>query len=261
VGDSPRQGLDPLRVKGPLQFFSLVAYVVSLAFLYAGIRVLSVESQEIAWILIIGALLLTIGITAGIFITMPKYHWTYFHPSEITEKYASAVKALSDTGKLPPEVVKEDIQQEAAFDIVANIVSDMTRRSELNMRGILMEVLDRLAETSLASSVDYPNLTGKWKGIVNGRDQIIEIRQHGQMVFLEGTVLSDTGTVVYTFKGEGRVVLNILAFSWQIKSTSGTNIMTMSPKGNVLEGKYFTLFGASGYERYERTDEKQSENS
>lgn len=260
MGDSPRQGLDPLRVRGPLQFFSLVAYVVSLTFLYAGIRVLSVGPQEIAWTLIIGALLLTIGITAAIFMTMRKYHWTYFHPSEITEKYASAVKVLSDTEKLPPEVVEENIE-EVASDIVANIVSDMTRLSKRNMHVILMEILERLAETSLASSVDYPNLTGKWKGIVNGRDQIIEIRQHGQMVFLEGTVLSDTGTVVYTFKGEGGVVLNILAFSWQIKSASGANIMTISPKGDVLEGKYFTLFGASGYERYERTDEKQSENS
>jgi hypothetical protein len=250
VNDLSRRGFDPIRVRGPLQFFSLVAYVVSLAFLYAGMRALPIGPPEIAWTLIVGALLLVIGITAAIFMTMRKYHWTYFHPSEITEEYAIAVRSLSATGKLPPEVTDQRIRE-----FFLDIAKDTQRYSNR----VLAEILDSLTATGQISSGPQTNLTGGWKGIVDGSDQIIEIEQRGPIVFLNGTVLDDAGTVAYTFEGEGRIILGVLVFSWRAGYASGTNIMTISPKGDVLEGKYFNQFGAYGYERYERADEKNSE--
>lgn len=250
--DSSHRGFDPSTVKGPLQFFSLVAYVVALAILYAGLRVLSTGPQSLAWLLIIGALLLILGITVAIFMTMRRYHWTFFHPSEITQEYASAIQSLSGTGKLPPEDIDQSIR-EFFLDLAKN-----TQRYTYNF---LMEIFDHLADTNQSPSVEHLNLTGKWSGIVNGVGEIIEIEQHGSIVFLKITVLNDDGTDAYTFKGEGRINSNIFVFSWREEHTSGMNVMSISPKGDVLEGKYFNQFGASGYERYKRVDEKQSEPS
>lgn len=158
-----------------------------------------------------------------------------------------------DTEKKPsPEATEQDSQglyltAQEFYLAIGNVAQRYARK-------VWTEVLERLAETNQKPPVDQPNLEGRWKGLVNGKDEVIEIKQRGPMVFLKGTVLNDDGTDDYMFTGEGRLISNILVFSWQAEHTSGTNIMTLSPKGNVLDGKYINHLGASGDETYELID-------
>lgn len=120
---------------------------------------------------------------------------------------------------------------------------------------IVQDLLERLASSqSITKQEPAHSLSGRWDGMVNGRQQIIEIRQSGTIVHLKGTAEGTKDIPEYTFIGEGRVVHNILVFSWQIDSTKGMNIMTVSTDGKVLDGKYFTAMGSSGNEIYQLKD-------
>lgn len=202
------------------------------------------------------------------------YIWFQHHRSSILEERLSlsreereaaereAARALEklskppDTEKKPsPEATEQDSQE--LYLTAQEFYLAIGKASQHYARKVWMEVLERLAETNQKPRVDQPNLKGKWKGLVNGKDEVIEIKQSGPMVYLKGTVLNDDGTDDYMFTGEGRLISNILVFSWQAEHTNGTNIMTLSPKGNVLDGKYINHFGASGDERYELIDTEE----
>lgn len=109
---SPRRGFDISKVGSPLHFFSLVAYVVSVAILYAGMRALSIGYPEIASVLIAGALLWMIGVTMAVFMIVRRQHWALFPPSALTREYISFVQSLSDKAKAPAEVIDQRIQEE-----------------------------------------------------------------------------------------------------------------------------------------------------
>lgn len=139
-------------------------------------------------------------------------------------------------------------------DPLKRLVSDLIKANRDLGRSVAFEVLDCFEQTIGEASV-CPKVAGRWSGMVNRKDQIIEIKQKGPIVFLEGTVMDDD-TVTYTFTGEGRIVSNVLVFKWITCEsgdvpTHGVNVMKLSPQGDVIDGKYFNSLGGSGQERYE----------
>lgn len=246
--DLSRPGFDISKISSPLHFFSLVAYIISLAILYAGMYSLSNGYGEIAWFLIVGAVVLILGVTAAIFVIMRAHHWTLFRPSELTPEYMSFVQAFSSKGKISPELL-DQIDREFFF-AAADFAQGHARK-------ISNEIFDQLLEANPTFLTSYPNIAGQWEGIINGSNQHVEITQRGPMVFLKGTVYKADKTTLYTWDAEGRIIADVLVFFWQTGKTRGIDVMRVSPNADILYGKYFNQFGGTGDERYERFDNEQ----
>ena len=122
-----------------------------------------------------------------------------------------------------------------------------------------LNVVDELL-TSLSDSQQVftesavPNLSGRWKGTVSKNRQTIDLVQSGPVVHIEGTAYEEDGKVAHQFRGSGRVVYDMLIFSWTInEGNNGINVMKIRQNGQTIDGKFFNARSVgSGYEIYER---------
>ena len=143
-----------------------------------------------------------------------------------------------------------------ADDEAREVIGRLLGANQYLLRAVPDEIVRRLEQTLLVTDSRW-DLTGTWRGIVNGREEQVQVRQKGPVVYLEGEARDDWGQIQHTFIGEGRLVSNVLVFTWSLQAANqaeqmGVNVMTLSADGNVLDGKYFTAVGGSGAERYER---------
>ena len=82
-----RRSFDVSKIGSPLHFFSFIAYIVSISVLLIGVQVLSSDSLELAWVLIVIGLLLLIGVTIAVFVILRTQHWALFSPTDLTREY------------------------------------------------------------------------------------------------------------------------------------------------------------------------------
>jgi hypothetical protein len=140
------------------------------------------------------------------------------------------------------QLLRERLRHEEEFaSAVGDIVHDYAEK-------VVNEILSRQAQAQFTSGkLETPNLAGRWQGMVDGREQIVEIRQQGTVVYLEGFAQGDPRSPEYTFTGQGRIICNVLVFSWRVDNTNGINVMSVLGSNDVLDGKYFTatIGGAS----------------
>jgi len=135
------------------------------------------------------------------------------------------------------------------------IIERLLAANHFLLRALPEEILRRIEQSPPADR--QRDLTGSWRGMVNELEEKVEIRQEGSVVLLTGDATGGPPEREHTFTGEGRLVASVLVFSWSLQGASGVpqmgvNVMTLSPDGNTLEGKYFNALGGSGPERYER---------
>lgn len=117
---------------------------------------------------------------------------------------------------------------------------------------VVMKLLDNLAHAQrMLPDFAYPNLSGMWRGMADGRDQIVTIKQYGPVVYLNGSAVIDSTSTTHIFNGEGRVVFGMLVFHWWAGNDRGINILNISKSGDTLDGMYFSSNGATGFEVYQ----------
>lgn len=152
------------------------------------------------------------------------------------------------------QILLDHLFQEQEFNnAVGNIAHDYAKE-------VVMEILARLAQSQLTSAkLEHSDLAGRWKGMVNGREQTVEIRQKGTVVYLEGVT---QGTPDYKSTGEGRVISNVLVFTWVVDNKlKGIDVMSVLSNGDVLDGKYFTAWGERmrrrGIDIYHRVNDQE----
>lgn len=120
---------------------------------------------------------------------------------------------------------------------------------------IVMKLLDHLAHVQRTNSeYIWPNLSGTWIGMVNGSEQIVDIKQYGPIVYLNGSAGIDLTRSKPLFQGEGRIVFDTLVFQWWAGNDRGINISSISKSGDILDGTYFSSNGATGHEVYRLGD-------
>lgn len=139
---------------------------------------------------------------------------------------------------LQEQFLLDRLRQEREFDnAVGNIAHDYAKE-------VVMEILARLAQVQITSAKsEHPDLSGRWQGMVNGREQTVDIRQKGTVVYLAGVTHGTPEYSEHYWTGEGRVFFNTLVFSWSVDKVKGFDVLSVLGNGDVLDGKYFTAWG------------------
>jgi len=233
------------QVRTPLQFAGLVAYVVSGAFLTAGVKALGDGYTTFAWTCFVVSAVLALGVTLAILrmLSSKSAYRMAFHPGDIPIENLTFLANVAGEATL-----RADHLDPEGRALVHAVLGATLRQNRLVTTEIMRSIEQRQQEGGrCAHSID-----GLWEGIVNGRRQTITIRQLGPVVHLRGAVDPSASGPGYAFVGEGRLVAGVLVFSWGVGAGSGVNVMVLSEQGDILDGQYFSAGGASGQERYER---------